>query len=137
MADASHIGLEIDRFSFPVEEGKLREWAAAVGGDPEAAEVPLTFAAVASHYRDQAAMVAALDLDIRRVVVGGVEWEHRAPVDVGDRLSGARVVTDVTQKERGGGTMTLITIETELRRGDGEIAVVQRDTVIELPGGAA
>lgn len=137
MADASHVGLEIDRFSFPVEEGKLREWAVAVGGDPDAGRVPLTFAAVASHYRDQAAMIAALDLDIRRVVVGGVEWEHHAPVAAGDRLSGARVVTGVERKERAGGAMTLITIETALRRddGDGEIAVVQRDTVIELPGG--
>jgi hypothetical protein len=133
VADASHVGLVIDRFSFPVEEGKLREWAAAVGGDPEDGGVPLTFAAVASHHRDQAAMVAALDLDIRKVVVGGVDWEHRAPVAVGDRLSGARVVTAIDTKARGAGTMTLITIETELRRGDGEVAVVQRDTVIELP----
>jgi len=133
VADASHVGLEIDRFAFGVEAGKLREWAAAVGADPDTADVPLTFAAVASHHRDQAAMVSALDLDIRRVVVGGVEWEHRAPVAVGDRLSGARVVTAVDIKERGGGAMTLITIETQLRRGDGEVAIVQRDTVIELP----
>jgi len=133
MADASHVGVEIDRFSFPVEAGKLREWAVAVGADPDTADVPLTFAAVASHHRDQAAMVAALDLDIRRVVVGGVDWEHRAPVEVGDSLTGARVVTAVDAKERPNGTMTLITIETELRRGDGEVVVVQTDTVIELP----
>lgn len=133
MADSSHVGLEIDRFTFGVEAGKLREWAVAVGADPEAADVPLTFAAVASHHRDQADMVRKLDLDIRKVVVGGVDWEHRAPVTVGDTLSGARVVTAVDVKERPNGTMTLITIETELRRGDGEVVVVQTDTVIELP----
>lgn len=130
MADASHVGLEIDRVSFPVEAGKLREWALAVGGDPGA--VPLTFAASATAYRDQGAMVELLELDIRRVVVGGVEWEHHAPVAVGDTLSGARVVTAVEQKPRGERTMTLITLETALHRGDGALAVVQRDTVIEL-----
>ncbi|MTD45875.1 hypothetical protein GKE82_16660 [Conexibacter sp. W3-3-2] len=129
MADASHIGLEIDRFSFPVEAGKLREWAVAVGGQ-DVETVPLTFAAVASHHRDQAAMVAALDLDIRRVVVGSVDWEYRAPVRVGDTLTGARVVTGVRTNDRG---MTFITIETALRRADGEVAIVQTDTVIELP----
>lgn len=133
MADASHIGLEIDRFTFPVEAGKLREWAVAVGADPDTADVPLTFAAVANHHRDQAAMVAVLDLDIRRVVVGSVDWEHRAPVAVGDSLTGARIVRSVEKKDRGKGVMTLITIETELRRGDGEVAVVRTDTVIELP----
>jgi acyl dehydratase len=74
-------------------------------------------------------MVAALDLDIRRVVVGGSEWEHHAPVVVGDRLAGRRVVTAVVVKDGG---MTIITLETALHRGDGQLAVIQRDTVIEL-----
>lgn len=134
MADTSDVGRVIDTVDFPVEEGKLREWAVAVGAeDPDAGEVPITFSAVAGHWRDQAAMVRDLRLDIRRIVVGGVEWEHHAPVAVGDRLRGSRVVTAVDTKERGGGTMTLITLETRLTRGDGELVVVQRDTVIELP----
>jgi hypothetical protein len=29
--------------------------------------------------------------------------------------------------------MTLITLETRFTRGDGQLAIVQRDTVIELP----
>lgn len=132
MADASHVGLVVDAVEFPVEEGKVREFALAVGDD-DLTTVPLTYAAVASHFRDQAAMVAALALDIRKVVVGGVAWEHHAPVAVGDRLRGERVVTAVDRKERGTGVMTLITLELALHRGDGELVVVQRDTVIELP----
>jgi hypothetical protein len=141
MADAGDVGLVIDEFSFPVEEGKVREFVLAAGGtlpeDGSAPPVPLTFAAVAGHWRDQAAMVAALRLDIRRVVVGGSEWEHRVPVAIGDRLGGERIVTAVEAKERPNGTMTVMTIETALRRQDGEVAVVQRDTVIELPGGSS
>lgn len=128
------VGLVVDSVSFPVEEGKLREFAIASGGDPDAVlaagVLPPTFAAVAGHWRDQAAMVRTLDLDIRRVVVGGSEWEYGAPAWVGDRLSGDRVVTDVVVKDSG---MLILTLTTTLRRDDGEVAVTQRDTVIQLP----
>ena len=132
VADASQVGLVVDEVDFPVEEGKVREFAIAVG-DEDHRSVPLTFATVAGHWRDQGAMVERLGLDIRRIVVGGSEWSYHAPVAVGDRLRGARVVTDVWDKAGGRGTMTFITLETRLHRGDGELAVVQRDTVIELP----
>lgn len=128
MADASHVGRVIDEIDMPVEAGKVREFAVAVG-DRDHESVPLTFAAVASHWRDQAAMVAMLGLDIRRVVAGGSEWEYGAPVRIGDRLAGRRIVTDVVVKAGG---QTIITLETALHRGDGRLAVTQRDTVIEL-----
>jgi acyl dehydratase len=116
----------IDEVDFPVEEGKVREFALAVGDSEDA--VPLTFAAVAGHWYDQGAMVEKLGLDLRRVVVGGSEWSYHAPVAIGDRLRGRRVVCGVEAKK----AMTLITLETRLHRSDGELAVVQRDTVIEL-----
>ena len=129
MADASHVGLVIDEVEFPIEEGKVREFAIAVG-DEDHRSVPLTFATVAGHWRDQGAMVQKLGLDLRRVVVGGSEWEYHAPVAIGERLCGRRVVRAVEAKK--GGAMTLITLETRLHRSDGALAVVQRDTVIEL-----
>ena len=129
MADASQVGLVVDEVDFPVEEGKVREFAIAAG-DEDHRSVPLTFATVAGHWRDQVAMVERLGLDIRRIVVGGSEWSYHAPVAVGDRLRGRRVVTSVEVKK--GGAMTLITLETRLHRSDGALAVVQLDTVIEL-----
>jgi acyl dehydratase len=131
VADASQVGLVIDEVDFPVEEGKVREFAIAVG-DAGQCSVPLTFATVAGHWRDQAAMVTLLGLDLQRIVVGGSEWEYHARVGIGDRLRGRRTVTAVDRKQGANGTMTLITLETRLHRGDGELAVVQRDTVIEL-----
>lgn len=128
------IGFVVDSVSFPIEEGKLREFAIASGGDPDAVlaggVLPPTFAAVAGHWRDQAAMVRELQLDIRRVVVGGSEWEYGAPAWIGDRLAGDRVVTDVAVKSSG---MLILTLTTTLRRGDGAIVVTQRDTIIQLP----
>jgi hydroxyacyl-ACP dehydratase HTD2-like protein with hotdog domain len=132
MADASHVGVVIDEVDFPVEEGKVREFVVAVG-DSDLRSVPLTFSTVAGHWRDQAAMVDTLGLDLPRIVVGGSEWEYHAPVAVGDRLRGRRVVMSVDQKRGSRGSMTVITLETRFHRGDGQLAVVQRDTVIELP----
>lgn len=128
------VGFVVDHVDFPVEEGKVREFALASGADPDvvlaAGVLPPTFAAVAGHWRDQAAMVAALELDIRRVVVGASEWEYPSAALIGDRLSGERVLTGVEEKASG---MRLLTLTTTLAKADGEVAVVQRDTIIELP----
>jgi hypothetical protein len=126
------VGLVVDEVEFPVEEGKVMEFARAAG-DRDLTAVPLTFTAVAGHWRDQAAMVALLALDLRRIVVGGSEWEYHAHCAVGDRLRGRRVLTAVEEKQSSRGTMTVLTLETRFHRADGELAVVQRDTVIELP----
>lgn len=149
MAGPELVGTVIDEVSFPVEEGKIREFAIAIG-DPDAAyrdpgsaraaghpavPAPPTFVVVAGHWRDQAAMVATLGVDIRRVVVGEAAWEYHAPIYAGDRLTAERVVESVTQRPgRRGGTMTLIAIVAEFRNQRGELCVRQRDTVIETGG---
>jgi hydroxyacyl-ACP dehydratase HTD2-like protein with hotdog domain len=131
LADASPVGLVIDEVDFPVEEGKVREFAIGVG-DSDLRSVPPTFSTVAGHWRDQAAMVALLGLDLRRVVVGGSEWEYHAPLVIGDRLRGRRVVKAVEEKQSARGPMKLFTLETRFERANGDLVVVQRDTVIEL-----
>jgi acyl dehydratase len=140
----------VDEFAFAVDASKVREFALAIK-DPspryrdagqaaaegfEGIPAPLTFAVVAGHHRDAAAAVGLLGLDIGRVVVGEVEWQYERPVIVGDRLQGRRVVADVTTREGGrGGAMTLVTLETELRNQHGEVAVRQREVLIETGGG--
>jgi acyl dehydratase len=145
-ADRSLVGTVVDEVTFAVEEGKVREFALAIKDpaaryrdhDAAAAEgfesvpAPPTFTVVAGHYRDAAVAVNKLGLDITRIVVGEVEWEYERPVLVGDRLHGRRVVTDIRSREGGrGGRMTLVTLETEFRDQHGEVAVRQRETLIE------
>jgi acyl dehydratase len=140
------VGTLVDEFSFPVDESKVREFARAIKDpsrrytDADAAQAegfegvpaPLTFAVVAAHHRDAVAAVELLGLDISRVVVGEVGWQYERPVLVGDRLDGRRVVADVKSREGGrGGRMTLVTLETELRNQRGELAVRQREVLIE------
>jgi hypothetical protein len=133
VAERRTVGLVIDEVEFPVEEGKVMEFARAIG-DSDLETVPLTFTAVAGHWRDQAAMVELLGLDLRRIVVGGSQWEYHAPCEVGDRLRGQRVLIGIEEKPGARGTMTILTLETRFHRADGQLAVAQRDTVIELPG---
>jgi hypothetical protein len=78
MRERPAAGLVVDEVEFPVEEGKVREFARAVG-DTNLQDVPLTFTAVAGHWRDQAAMVELLGLDLQRIVVGGSEWSTTYP----------------------------------------------------------
>jgi hypothetical protein len=128
------IGLLVDEFSFAVEAGKVREFARAIL-DPAADGVPLTFSVVAGHHRDARAAVVKLGLDIKKVVVGEVEWAYERPLVVGDQLSGRRVVADVKTREGSrGGTMTLVTLETEFRDAAGGVALRQREVLIETGG---
>ena len=133
MRERPTAGQLVDEVEFPVEEGKVMEFARAVG-DTDLDTAPLTFTAVAAHWRDQAAMVELLGLDLPRIVIGGSEWEYHAPVEIGDRLRGRRVVSAVEEKASARGSMTIVTLQTHFHRGDGALAVVQRDTEIELPG---
>ena len=128
------IGQLVDEFSFAVEAGKVREFSRAII-DPSCDGVPLTFSVVAGHHRDAGAAVTKLGLDIRKVVVGEVEWSYARPLVVGDQLSGRRVVADVKTREGSrGGTMTLVTLETEFRDAAGEVALRQREVLIETGG---
>jgi hydroxyacyl-ACP dehydratase HTD2-like protein with hotdog domain len=128
------IGQLVDECSFAIEAGKVREFARAIM-DPSRDGVPLTFSVVVGHHRDARAAVTTLGLDIKRVVVGEVEWAYERPLVVGDQLSARRVVADVKTREGArGGTLTLVTLETEFRDAAGAVALRQREVLIETGG---
>jgi acyl dehydratase len=136
----------LDRVVIDVERGKIAEFtrathtqdavhldeaAAAAAGYPNVLATP-THVVVAGHQRNQIAFVAALGLAIERVVVGSVEWDYARPLVAGDRLTGTRRVVDDTVREgKRGGSMRLVTLDTEWVDGTGAVAVRQRETLIE------
>ncbi|WP_216892574.1 FAS1-like dehydratase domain-containing protein [Nocardia alni] len=140
------VGSVLDVVSFEVEAGKVREfaiatraedpvhtdrYAAVAAGFPSIPATP-THVVVAGHHRDQKEFVAALGLAIERVVVGSVEWEYTRPLVVGDHLTGTRrIADDSTREGKRGGTMRLVTLETEWVDASGETSVVQREVLIE------
>jgi hypothetical protein len=65
-------------------------------------------------------------------VVGSVGWEYERPLRAGDSLVGTRiVVADETRESKRGGTMRLLTLETEYVDAAGVVAVRQREVLIE------
>jgi acyl dehydratase len=141
----------VDRVEYVVERGKIREFARAtrvedaVHLDPEAAaaagfdRIPatLTHCVVSGHYRDQAGFVAALGLDLPRVVVGSVKWRYAKPLLAGDTLTGIRrVVADERRTGKRGGAMRVVTLATEYRDAAGDLAVTQEEVLIERGTGA-
>jgi len=146
MADPSLIGTHLGTTKFPVDRSKVREFALSLDDhDPVyqdaaaartagfgAIPAPATFAVSSAHWRTDDDMIAALGLDLRRVLHGECRWEYFEPVLVGDELTETRRVSDVTRREgKRGGTMTMITIETDFTNQRDELVVRQTDVLIE------
>jgi acyl dehydratase len=142
----SLVGLVVDEVGFEVERGKIREFArataahdavhtdraAAVARGHDDVLATATHVVVAGHHRDQQGFVARLGLDIRRIVVGSTSWEYARPLRAGDALTGVRrVVADETKAGRRGGSMRLVTLETEYADATGAVVVRQREVLIE------
>lgn len=142
----SLVGLVVDEVEFAVERGKVGELARAtfvrdaVHTDPDVAResgfgrVPATptHVVVAGHRRDQSALVERLGVALERIVVGSVKWHYERPLQVGDELRGKRIVVGDERREgKRGGSMRLITLETEYVDELGATVVTQRETLIE------
>lgn len=140
------IGTVVDEIAFTVERGKVAEFArstytqdpvhtdqraateAGFGSQPATG----THVVVAGHHRDQRAVVARLGLELSRIVVGSAKWEYERPLLVGDNLTGIRmVIGDETKEGKRGGSMRIITLETEFRDENGLPVSRQQETLIE------
>ena len=141
----SLVGTTVDRVRLTVERGKVLEMARATHAEDEVHRDPraalragakdalatATHVVVVGHHRDQAGVVARLGLRMARVVVGSVSWDYARPLVVGDALVGVRtVIADETRPGTGGG-LRLVTLETAWTDQHGDVAVRQREVLIE------
>jgi acyl dehydratase len=135
----------VDDVMLPVEPGKIREFARATAtqnavhvdvaaaraaGHPDVVP-PLTYSVATAHLRDQAGFVARLGLDLHRIVMGGVSWEYRRPLHAGEVLRAVRTVESDAWKETRSGGIRLVGLVTEFTASDGEVVLLQRETLIE------
>lgn len=140
------IGTIVDEVDFAVERGKIQEFARAtytkdlVHTDHEAAReagaddllATPTHSVVAGHHRDQRGFVDKLGLALERVVVGSVKWQYFHPLQAGDSVRGVRsVVGDERRESRRGGSMRMVTLETEFVDTTGETLLRQQEVLIE------
>lgn len=139
---------------FPIEAGKIAEFAEAIGDDNplyldtsgetarqrgyDDVPAPITFPMASSFFKRRQDMGERPDLgfDRTRIVHGEEAFEYdRVPV-AGDVLTGEERLADVYQREGGrGGTMTFAEWETTYTDRDDDRVLQQRQTIIELGGG--
>ena len=132
-------------FTFPVEAGKVREFARAVLDDDnpiywdaayarargfKAPLVPPTFVQAASFWRP--ASPAGAEPNLLRVLHGEQEYEYLHPIYVGDVLTVTTArMAEYEKTGRRGGTMKFIVNETTYTNQEGQVCVKARSTTIE------
>ena len=139
MADKSIIGASLGTTTFPVERGKVREFARAILDEaPEYMSdkpvAPPTFTMTTAFW-DRVPSGPTPDpgfKDYRRVLHGEQQFEYLRPVNAGDMLTGETKIADVYTKEGSkGGTLYFVVFETVWKNQDGEDAVISRNVIVE------
>ncbi len=142
--DKDAIGRSGAPVTMRIEQGKIREFARAIRDDnpvyfdeahakKEAGGIlpPPTFTMTQAFWEDGSGRIA-LDMDLRRVLHGGQEFEYVRPIHAGDVLTAQGRVADVYKKPgKRGGEMTFAVLETEFRNQRGEVVLYSRSTLIE------
>lgn len=73
----------------------------------------------------------SLDLDFHKAVYGGMDTEFFAPVRVGDTITVAPYVSNLTNKTTSRGSLTFIELTCEYHLPDGTLAARERSTTIQ------
>jgi peroxisomal enoyl-CoA hydratase 2 len=143
--------VEVTRFRFPVERGKIAEFARSIGEsdavffDPDEARsrgfpdvpAPLTYSVVSSHFAESSRiggryLAEELGMDMTRVVQGQHEWEYHRPLHAGMNLQATMsLVADQRKTGRRGGAMRVVVREIVYRDQSGAKVLTERLTAIE------
>ena len=150
MVKTEMAGTKLAEMEFPVERGKVREFAGAIC-DPNpvyrAREyarskgfkdvlMPVTFPGTFTFHlgSENAVMeiMEKLDMDAGKSVHGSFEVIYDRPVCAGETLRTEIVVGKIYQKEgKRGGTMTFVEMELNFYDAENKLAVVARNEFIE------
>lgn len=126
--DKSIIGRTSEPTVNEVEKGAIRKFAEAIGDTTPAClagEIaPPTFPTT---FRGR---LPGLELDLKRILHGGEEYEYARPIRAGDVLTVTRKLADAYEKEGSLGVMSFYIIEAEGRDTGGELVYKSRSTII-------
>ena len=139
---------QVIEFDLPVERGKVREFALAVGEDnpmlldPEEARLqgfpdvlaPPTFAVTQIWQvpREEREARLGANLDYERVLHGEQEFVYRRLPVAGEVLKGTmRISKDFTKQGRRGGAMRFVTYESRFTDADGDEVLTAYYTLIQ------
>jgi acyl dehydratase len=144
-----NIGEIVREVRFPVEAGKIAEFARAIrdpaplytnasaAGDAGFTGIPapLTFSTAAAHCADGGAtdLPLRLGLDLSRTVHGEHHWSYYKIIQAGQMLTGISRIVNADRRPARSGEMVRILVETRFHDEDGDLVVAERMHIIELP----
>jgi hypothetical protein len=116
--DRKHIGFSLPPFTVLVDRAQLRRFAEAIGGAVRSNIAPPTYLKVIEGEKDSSrAVVAALGIDLRRVMHVEQEFEYGAPIRGGDHVTVERRVVDIY--DRKDGALEFVVVESAMHNADG------------------
>ncbi|MEV6060969.1 MaoC family dehydratase N-terminal domain-containing protein [Nocardia asteroides] len=139
-------GLAFDPITVFVERGRLRLFAEAIGetnpvyldvaaarraGHPDLPVPPTFFYSLELETPDPFGYLAALDVDLRRVLHGEQSFDYHHMAHAGDTLVLETRITDVYTKKRG--ALTFLVKQTGIRRGAVLVAEANSVLVVRNP----
>jgi acyl dehydratase len=149
MAIQDLIGKEIPPFEMPVERGKIKEFAEAIGDynliyrDSNYARqrgfgqiiAPPTFTTTSAFWRTGGTNAEIAGLDNRFLLHGEEDYEYLKPILAGGVLTCRGKITEAYEKAgKRGGTMIFVVFEFTFFNQEGEKVLVNRRTLIQTGG---
>jgi hypothetical protein len=135
--DRQFIGYSLPPFTVTVERERLRQFAVAIGGSSSGGDEdrapPTYLKVIEGEDNSTRRILAALGVDLRRVLHAEQEFEFHAPYRAGDRLAVERTVSNIY--ERKAGELEFVVVDTLIRRSSG--ALVARTQQVILVRNAA
>jgi hypothetical protein len=130
--DRRHVGYTLPPFSVTVGSARLEQFAQAIGErNPRlaCAIAPPTFMKVLEGENNSSrAILAALDVDLSRVLHAEQHFDYMAPIRAGDCLTIERRVSEIYEKK--GGAMEFIVIDTTFAGPAGQPVGCSRQIVL-------
>lgn len=140
------VGLAYEPYSFDIEKGKIKEFAAAIGDDNpiyydletarkegfEGVPIPLTFLQVVDLWGGYSFQekIEKLQLDPVKILHGEQEYELVKDIYAGDTLTVTAKVTNVETKKGSSGGMDLITTEHRYTNQNDELVAISKNVTI-------
>lgn len=141
MANKEAVGRQGPAFEMTIERGKVREFARATGStnprylDDRQPPVPPTFLTSSTFWQppDAASIWKDVDIDLRRLLHGGQEYEFFGPPpQAGTDLTVQARIEEIYEKEgKRGGTMTFVVTVVDFTDSTGRLVARARSTAIE------
>ena len=116
--DRKHIGFSLPPFTVLVDHERLRRFAEAIGNSVHSDLAPPTYMKVIEGENGSSrAIVAALGIDLRRVMHVEQEFEYGAPIRGGDHVTVERRVVDIYDRKEG--AHEFVVVESAMHNADG------------------